>query len=251
MNTFGLDIGGSGIKGAPVDTQSGELLAERVRIPTPRDSGPEAMVETSLEVIRSFDWDGPVGVGFPGVMKDGVIHTAANVERALIGFDLEGRLRDELGADIHVVNDADAAGLAEMRWGAGREAEGVALMLTLGTGIGTALFTNGNLVPNTELGHIEIRGREAEHRASDHVRKDEGLGWKKWSKRLNEYLAAMEALFWPDLIIVGGGVSKKGDKFIPKLETRAKIVPAKMLNIAGIAGAALAPEAAPRKAEPG
>jgi polyphosphate glucokinase len=167
-------------------------------------------VETSLEVIGRFGWDGPVGVGFPGVIKGGVVHTAANVAKELI--------------------------------------EGTVMMLTLGTGIGTALFTQGKLMANTEFGHLLIRNREAELRTSDRIRKQEELSWKQWAKRLNEYFATMEALFWPDLIIVGGGVSKKAHKFVPKLKTRAEIVPAKMLNIAGIAGAALAPEVLPRSA---
>lgn len=243
MEVFGLDIGGSGIKGAPVDTETGELLAERMRIPTPQAPTPEAIVETSLELIRRFDWDGPVGAGFPGVMKDGVVHTAANVAKELIGFDLQNRLARDLGSDVRVINDADAAGLAEMRWGAGKGAEGLVLMTTLGTGIGSALFTGGRLVPNTELGHILIEGKVAELYASDRIRKQEDLGWKKWAKRLNEYFERMEFLFWPDLIIVGGGVSKKSEKFLPKLETRAEVVPAKMLNNAGVAGAALAFEA--------
>jgi polyphosphate glucokinase len=243
MQVFGLDIGGSGIKGAPVDLETGELLEERIRIPTPQAPTSEAVVETSLAVIEHFGWDGPVGVGFPGVVKDGVVHTAANVAKELIGFDLQGRLERETGSLVRVVNDADAAGLAEMRWGAGRGVDGMVMMLTLGTGIGSALFTQGRLMPNTEFGHIMIRDREAELRASDRIRKQEDLSWKKWAKRLNEYLATMEALFWPDLIVIGGGVSKKADKFIPRLETRAKVVPARMLNIAGIAGAALAPEA--------
>jgi polyphosphate glucokinase len=255
MEVFGLDIGGSGIKGSPVDLETGELVEERIRIPTPQAPTSEAVVETALEVIGRFGWDGPVGVGFPGVIKDGVVHTAANVAKELIGFDLQGRLQREVGNTVRVVNDADAAGLAEMRWGAGRGVEGMVMMLTLGTGIGTALFTQGKLMPNSEFGHLMIRDREAELRASDRIRKQEDLSWKQWAKRLNEYLATMEALFWPDLIIVGGGVSKKADKFVPKLDTRAKIVPAQMLNIAGIAGAALAIEAfprhAPRAATPG
>ncbi len=245
MEVFGLDIGGSGIKGAPVDLETGELAGERIRIPTPQAPTSEAVVETSLEVVRHFGWDGPVGVGFPGVVKDGVIHTAANVAKELVGFDLQGRLQKELGNTVRVVNDADAAGLAEMRWGAGRGHDGTVMMMTLGTGIGTAFFTQGKLMANTEFGHIMIGKREAELRASDRIRKQEDLSWKKWSKRLNEYLAIMEALFWPDLIIVGGGVSKKSEKFLPKLETRAEVVPAQMLNIAGISGAALAPEEVP------
>jgi polyphosphate glucokinase len=248
VDVFGLDIGGSGIKGAPVDLKTGALLQERIRIPTPQAPTPEALVETSLEVIGRFGWDGPVGVGFPGVIKGGVVRTAANVAKELIGFDLQGRLQREVGGSVRVVNDADAAGLAEMRWGAGRGIEGTVMMLTLGTGIGTALFTQGKLMANTEFGHLLIRNREAELRTSDRIRKQEELSWKQWAKRLNEYLATMEALFWPDLIIVGGGVSKKAHEFVPKLKTRAEIVPAQMLNIAGIAGAALAPEVLPRSA---
>ena len=250
MEVFGLDIGGSGIKGAPVDLETGELVEERVRIPTPQAPTADAVVETSLEVIRHFDWHGPVGVGFPGVVKDGVIHTAANVAKELIGFDLQGRLQHEVGDTVRVVNDADAAGLAEMRWGAARGVEGTVMMMTLGTGIGTAFFTQGTLMTNTEFGHIMIGDQEAELWASDRIRKQEDLSWKKWAKRLNTYLATMEALFWPDLIVVGGGVSKKSEKFLPKLETRAKIVPAQMLNIAGISGAALAPDEVPRVAAP-
>lgn len=250
MEVFGLDIGGSGIKGAPVDLETGELAGERIRIPTPQAPTSEAVVETSLEVIRHFGWNGPVGVGFPGVVKDGVIHTAANVAKELIGFDLQGRLQHEIGETVRVVNDADAAGLAEMRWGAARGVEGTVMMMTLGTGIGTAFFTQGRLMANTEFGHIILGDQEAELWASDRIRKQEDLSWKKWAARLNEYLATMEALFWPDLIVVGGGVSKKSEKFLPKLETRARIVPAQMLNIAGIAGAALAPEEVPHMAAP-
>lgn len=255
MNVYGIDIGGSGIKGAPVDTETGALIAERVRIKTPQPATPGAIVRTAAQVVRKAGWDGPVGCGFPAVVKDGIVHTAANIDKSAIGFDLGGALGKELGVPVGAVNDADAAGLAEMRWGAGRGVEGMVMMLTLGTGIGTALFTQGRLMPNSEFGHLLIREREAELRASDRIRKQEDLSWKQWAKRLNEYLATMEALFWPDLIIVGGGVSKKADKFVPKLETRAKIVPAQMLNIAGIAGAALAIEAfplyAPRAATPG
>jgi polyphosphate glucokinase len=183
-------------------------------------------VRTSLEVIGRFGWDGPVGVGFPGVIKGGVVHTAANVTKELIGFDLQGRLQWEVGGSVRVVNDADAAGVAEMRWGAGRGVEGTVMMLTLGTGIGTALFTQGKLMANTEFGLLLIRNREAELRTSDRIRKQEELSWKQWAERLKEYLATMEVLFWPDLIIVGGGVSKKAHKFVPMLKTRAEIVPA-------------------------
>ncbi len=240
MNVFGIDVGGSGIKGAPVDTETGELVAERIRVKTPRPATPKAIVATAVEVVRRSGWDGPVGCGFPAVVKDGVVLTAANIDKAAIGFDLQGRLEQELGNPVRMINDGDAAGLAEMRWGAGRGIEGVVLMLTLGTGIGTSLFVEGRLVPNTELGHIEIQGKDAEHRASDSARKRDDLSWREYAERLDEYLHRIEDLLWPDLIVIGGGISKKSEKFLPHLTARTKIVPAQMLNEAGIAGAALA-----------
>jgi polyphosphate glucokinase len=240
MNVFGIDVGGSGIKGAPVNTQTGELIAERVRIKTPKPATPEALIATAAEVVRQSSWDGPVGCGFPAVVKDGVVRTAANIDQAAIGFDVQGRLEQELGDPVRVINDGDAAGLAEMRWGAGRGVQGVVVMLTLGTGIGTSLFVEDRLVPNTEFGHIEIRGEDAEHRAADSARKREALGWKEYAERLDEYLHRLEDLLWPDLIIIGGGISKKSEKFLPHLTARTKVVPAQMLNEAGIAGAALA-----------
>ena len=240
MRVFGIDVGGSGIKGAPVDTETGELLAERIRIKTPKPATPEAIVETAVEVVRRSGWDGPVGCGFPAVIKDGVVRTAANIDQAAIGFEMQGRLEQELEAPVRVINDGDAAGLAEMRWGAAREESGVVLMLTLGTGIGTSLFVEGRLVPNTELGHIEVRGKDAEHRASDSARKREDLSWQQYAERLDEYLHKIEDLLWPDLIVIGGGISKKADKYFPHLTARTKVVRAEMLNEAGIAGAALA-----------
>ena len=240
MEVFGIDVGGSGIKGAPVDTETGELLAERVRIKTPKPATPEAIVKTAVEVVRRSGLDGPVGCGFPAVIKGGVVRTAANIDKAVIGFDMQGRLEQELGSPVRVVNDADAAGLAEMRWGAGREEAGVVLMLTLGTGIGTSMFIGGRLLPNTELGHIEVRGEEAEHRASDGARKREDLSWKEYAGRLDEFLHRIEDLLWPDVIVVGGGISKKSERFFPHLTARTRVVRAGMLNEAGIAGAALA-----------
>jgi polyphosphate glucokinase len=240
MNVFGIDVGGSGIKGAPVDTDTGELLAERARIKTPKPATPQAILETSVEVVRQSGWDGPVGCGFPAVIKGGVVQTAANIDKAAIGFDMQGRLEQELGSSVRVINDGDAAGLAEMRWGAGREEDGLVLMLTLGTGIGTSVFIGGRLLPNTELGHIEIKGEDGEHRASDNARKRDGLSWKEYAGRLDEYIHKIEDLLWPDLIVVGGGISKKSDKFFPHLTARTPIVRAQMLNEAGIAGAALA-----------
>jgi polyphosphate glucokinase len=240
VNVFGIDVGGSGIKGAPVDTRTGELLAQRIRIKTPKPATPEAIATTAVEVVRRSVWDGPVGCGFPAVVKEGVVRTAANIDKAAIGFDIQERLERELKGPVRVMNDGDAAGLAEMRWGAGRGCEGVVLMLTLGTGIGTSLFVEGRLVPNTELGHIEVRGKDAEHRASDSARKREDLSWQQYAERLDEYLHKIEDLLWPDLIVIGGGISKKADKYFPHLTARTKVVRAEMLNEAGIAGAALA-----------
>ncbi len=240
MNVFGIDVGGSGIKGAPVDTATGELVDERVRIKTPSPSTPEAIVATAAEVVRRSDWEGPVGCGFPAVVKNGVVRTAANIDDAAIGFDLGQALEKEIQGSVVVINDADAAGLAEMRWGAGRECDGVVLMLTLGTGIGSSVFVGGRLLPNTEFGHIEVRGKEGEHRAADSARKRDDLSWKQYAKRLDEYLHKIENLIWPDLIVIGGGISKKSEKFFGHLTARTEIVAAEMLNEAGIAGAALA-----------
>src|SRR5919205_707006 len=240
MRVFGIDVGGSGVKGAPVDIQTGELLAERVRVKTPKPATPEAIVATAVEVVRRSGWEGPVGCGFPAVIKGGVVRTAANIDDANVGFDMQGQLEQELGAPVRVINDGDAAGLAEMRWGAGRGAEGVVLMLTLGTGIGSSLFVQGRLVPNTELGHIEVRGKDAEHRASDSARKRDDLSWREYAERLDEYLHRIEDLLWPDLIVIGGGISKRSEKFLPLLTSRTKVVAAEMHNDAGIAGAALA-----------
>lgn len=247
MKAYGLDIGGSGIKGAAIDLDTGDLAEERVRIETPQPATPEAIVETAAKVVEQSGWDGPVGCGFPAVIKDGVARTAANIEKSSIGFDFQRNLEEKLGSSVRLVNDADAAGLAEMRWGAGHGVEGVVLMLTLGTGIGTALFVGGQLVPNTELGHIELHGGDAEHYAADSARKRDDLKWKEYAGRLDEYVIAIENLLWPDLIMVGGGISKKSEKFVPRLTARTEIVPAQMLNQAGIAGAALAgtPEASP------
>ena len=240
MNVFGLDVGGSGIKGAPVDSETGELAGERVKISTPHPATPEAIVDTAVEVVSRSGWEGPVGCGFPAVIKDGVARTAANIDKAAIGFDFQRHLEEKLGSSVNMVNDADAAGLAEMRWGAGRNDDGVVLMLTLGTGIGTALFIGGRLMPNTELGHIGLHGDEAELYASDAARKRDDLSWNEYAGRLDEYVRAIEDLLWPDRIIIGGGISKKSEKFLPHLTARTEVVPAQMFNEAGIAGAALA-----------
>jgi polyphosphate glucokinase len=240
MEILGIDVGGSGIKGAPVDVDKGVLTAERYRLPTPEPSKPEAVAEVVAKVVEHFAWQGPIGCTFPSVIKEGVVYTAANVDKSWIGVNGQELLQQQTGCPVLLINDADAAGIAEMEFGAGRGREGIIIMVTLGTGIGTALFVNGVLLPNTELGHLEIRGKDAETRATDRARKERELSWKKWAAYVSEYLERMEALLWPDLFIIGGGVSKKHDKFLPLLHTRAEIVPAQMLNEAGIIGAARA-----------
>jgi polyphosphate glucokinase len=236
---LGIDIGGTGIKGAPVDTETGALLADRFRLLTPLPATPDAVAGVVAEVAASFDWTGPAGAAFPAVIKDGVARSASNVDKQWIGTDAAALLSQALGAPVTVVNDADAAGVAEMEFGAGRGETGVVMMVTLGTGIGTALFVDGVLVPNTELGHLEVRGTEAERRAAESVRETEALSWKEWAKRLDEYFDLLERLFSPDLFIVGGGVSKKAEKFVPRISTDTRIVPAQLLNNAGIVGAAI------------
>jgi len=240
MKVLGIDVGGSGIKGAPVDTDTGTLLAERVRIKTPKGADPQPVAEVVSEIAKSFDWKGPIGIGFPAPIKSGVALMAANVSNKWVGTNADDLFTKVTGCDCTMINDADAAGLAEMKFGAGKGQPGTVIMLTLGTGIGTAIFYRGNLLPNTEFGHLEMNGKDAEHRASDAVRQKEDLSWKKYAKRLNKYLAAMEKLFWPDLFIVGGGISKESEKYIPLLKIETPIIPAQLLNEAGIIGAALA-----------
>jgi polyphosphate glucokinase len=241
MHALGIDIGGSGIKAAPVDAATGKLLADRQKLATPRPARPEAVADVVRQLITSFDWSGPVGITFPGVVADGVTRTAANLDAAWIGLDAGSLFAEAAGNPVRVLNDADAAGVAEMTFGAGVGEQGTVLMLTFGTGIGSALFTQGILVPNTEFGHIEIRGEDAEKRASEHAKELHDLSWGKWAGRVDEYLRHMEALLSPHLIIVGGGVSKQADKWVPRLTgIQARITPAVMLNDAGIAGAAMA-----------
>ena len=244
MLILGIDIGGSGVKCAPVDTETGEPTQERFRLKTPHPAVPKAVAQTVGEVAAHFDWKGSVGVTFPGVVTHGVIRTAANMDPAWIGVDGPALFGTVLktGPDVRVrmLNDADAAGIAEMAHGAGRGRTGVVLMLTFGTGIGSALFADGVLVPNTEFGHLEIRGRDAERRAAAQVRTKKDLSWDEWAARVEEYLQAVEALLSPDLIIVGGGVAKQADRFLPALSTRAELVAARLENTAGIVGAAMA-----------
>ncbi len=236
---FGIDIGGSGMKAAPVDLAKGELAAERFRIPTPQPATSEAMAEVVAQLVEHFGWSGHVGVAFPAVVRHGVIHTAANVDKSWIGVDADALFTKAAGTDVHVVNDADAAGLAEMRFGAGRDRRGVVIVLTFGTGIGSGLFIDGVLVPNTELGHLEIDGHDAETRAAASAREREDLSWKDWAERVERYLQTVVMLFSPDLIIVGGGVSKRADKWLPHIHVGTEVVPAALENEAGIVGAAL------------
>lgn len=239
MAILGIDIGGSGVKGAPVDTVRGELLEERFRVPTPQPSDVTSVVEAVAEVAGKFDGYDRVGVTFPGVVVDGVVRTAANVDKSWLDARGADLFTQRLGKPVSVLNDADAAGVAEVRFGAGKDQRGLIMMITLGTGIGSALFLDGQLVPNTEFGHLEIDGKDAELRASDRVREADDLSWEKWSGRVQEYLRHVEALLSPRLFIIGGGVSKKSDKFFPLIDIRTPLVPAKLLNNAGIIGAAV------------
>lgn len=238
---FGVDIGGTGIKGAPVDLDKGELSDERFKVPTPQPATPDAVIGGVLEVVRHFGWTGPLGVTFPGVVVDGVTRTAANVDSGWVGYEARDRISDALGGPVVIMNDADAAGVAEMTFGVGRGRGGTIIMLTLGTGIGSALFVDGRLVPNTELGHLELEGHDAEKRASVKAREDHDLSWEHWARRLKKYLAHLEMLFSPDLFVIGGGISRKSEKFLPLIEgISAEIVPAELQNDAGIVGAAMA-----------
>lgn len=236
---LGIDIGGSGIKGALVDTREGRLVSERHRIATPQPSSPEAVAAVVAELVEHFGYRGSVGVTFPAIVRRGVVYSAANVDGRWIGTDADALFKAATGLEVHMLNDADAAGLAEMSFGAGRGKGGVVMVLTLGTGIGSALFSDGQLVPNTELGHLELGGREVEPWASAKAREEQGLGWKKWGRRLSTYLNYLEMLFSPELFIIGGGVSKKSEKFFPQLETQTPVVAAQLFNEAGIVGAAL------------
>ena len=240
MQVLGIDVGGSGIKGAPVDITTGKLLAPRFRIPTPEKATPKPVAKTVAMVAGHFKWEGPIGCGFPAVVQHGIARTAANIDRRWIDTNAADLFSKKCKCPVIVINDADAAGLAEMAFGAGVGKNGVVLIVTIGTGLGTSLFTNGVLLPNTELGHIEIDCEDAELMASDAARKRDDLSWRRWAKRFDLYLTNLEKLVWPDLIILGGGASKKFEKFQHYLTVKAEIVPAATLNEAGIIGAALA-----------
>lgn len=238
---FGVDIGGSGIKGARVDLATGDLASERVKIPTPRTYGVDEVVQTVLDVVAKAEWDGPFGCTFPGIVKRGVLHSAANLGPQWLGLDFQSILAERSGHPVAVLNDADAAGLAEVDFGVAKDRDGVVIVTTLGTGIGSALFLDGKLVPNTEFGHLEIDGMAAEKRASSAVKEREGLSYKEWAPRLERFYRHLDFLFSPDLFVVGGGISRKAHKYLPLITgLRCEIVPAALENQAGIAGAAMA-----------
>ena len=240
MHILGIDVGGSGIKGAPVDTETGQLLAARLRIKTPPQGEPEPVAEVVKQIAQSFDWKGPIGIGFPAPIKGGMVMMAANVSEKWVGTNADALFTKITGCDCTMINDADAAGLAEMAFGIGRGQPGTVIMLTLGTGIGSAIFHRGQLFPNTEFGHLRMKGQDAEFRASDAARQRENLSWEDYAQRLDKYLRRMEILFWPDLFIIGGGISKESEKYLPLLTVETPVVTAQLLNEAGIVGAALA-----------
>ncbi len=245
-NILGIDIGGTGIKVAPVDIIQGKILEDPRKEATPRPATPESVVSVLKKMVKSVHWEGPVGCGFPGIVKNGIIYSAANLDNGWMEFSLKNALEKQISSPASVINDADAAGLAEMRHGVGRKwnhsGGGVVLFFTLGTGIGSAVFNNGQLVPNTEFGHMEMRGKDAEKWAATVIREKENLSWKDWGARVNEFLQRMEHLFSPDVIIIGGGISEDPQKFFPYLHVKAELLAAKMANEAGIIGAAMSLE---------
>lgn len=239
MKILGIDVGGSGIKGAVVNSATGAMVTERHRLATPDPSTPKAIAHAVARMAEHFDWTGRVGIGMPGPIKDGRVMTANNIHKSWIGTHAAPLYADATGCRVTVINDADAAGLAEMRYGAGRGVAGVVIVITLGTGIGSSMFLDGVLVPNIEFGQIEVRGKNAELRASARIRKHKGLTWDQYGRAVDEVLQAVEWLTWPDLFILGGGVSRKASKFLPRIHTRARVIPALLRNEAGIVGAAL------------
>jgi len=244
---LGIDIGGSGIKGAIIDTKTGKMLTPRFRLVTPVPATPDSVAGVIHEIVKNFNWDGPLGAGYPGVVQNGIVKTAANVDSQWINIPIEELITKVTGCPATVLNDADAAGLAEMKFGAGKNNKGVVLLVTVGTGIGTVMFSGGRLVPNLEMGHIILKGDDAEKYASDAARQNIHLSWEQWAARFSTYLARMEDLLWPDLIIIGGGVSKKEDIIFKDITARAKVVPAQLHNNAGMIGAALAARKALKK----
>lgn len=240
MINLGIDVGGSGIKGALVDITTGQLTAERHRIPTPIPATPEAIVNVINQIIKHFNFSGNLGIGFPAAVQNGIVQTASNIDKSWIGQNADELFTNTTGCKTTVINDADAAGYAAMNYGVGKGVNGVVIFITVGTGIGTAIYINGQLLPNTEFGHVYLKnGLKAEHYTSDAIRKRDDLSWGKWAKKFNKYLITMENLFYPDLFIIGGGISKKFDKFKHNLDTKTKIVAAQLQNYAGIIGAAV------------
>lgn len=238
---FGIDVGGSGVKGGIVDLDTGALIGERFKLATPQPATPEAVAETVAAVTKEFGWEGPLGVTYPGVVQGGVVRTAANVDKAWIGTNVNEVFTRALdGQQVTVLNDADAAGVAEERFGAGKDNTGVIVLLTFGTGIGSAVIHNGILLPNTEFGHLEVGGKEAEHRAASSVKERKDWSYERWTKEVTKVLVAIENAIWPDLFIAGGGISRKADKWIPLLTNRTPVVAAALQNTAGIVGAAMA-----------
>lgn len=240
MEILGIDIGGSGIKGAPVDLVKGVLTAERLHLATPRPVTQDAVAATVAEIVRHFAWSGRVGCGLPSVIRNGIACTAANIDPAWIGTDVVKLLSAKIGLETAVINDADAAGLAEVAYGAGRGVPGTTIVVTAGTGLGTALFRDGTLLPNTELGHLRLHGKDAERYASAAVRTQLKLSYRDWAKRFDDYLHRLEELFWPDLLIIGGAISTEHSRFFPYLTVSTRVVPATLRNDAGIVGAAVA-----------
>ncbi len=236
---LGIDIGGSGMKAAPVALDTGELRDERYRIDTPQPATPEAMTPIVKELVEHFEWKGPIGAAMPTVVRHGVVHSAANIDESWIGINVDALFTQATGCDVAVVNDADAAGVAEMTFGAGRDRNGVVIVLTFGTGIGSGLFVDGHLVPNTELGHIQLDGLDAEERAAASARKRDDLSWEQWATRVQRYLVEIVKLFSPELIIFGGGASKRSENWVHFLDVDAELAVASMENNAGIVGAAL------------
>ncbi len=236
---MGLDIGGTGMKAGLVETATGELQTDRIRLPTPRPATPDAMLQVVRQLRDELEWSGPIGAAFPGVVRSGQICTAANVDRSWIGVDAVRWLSEELGQPVSMINDADAAGVAEVRLGPAELSVGTTMMCTLGTGIGTALFVDGRLVPNTELGHLDLGGTEAEALASGRARDEQDLGWEEWGGRVQTFLFELERLLWPDRFVIGGGVSKKFDKFSEYLVLSTPVRAASLRNRAGVVGAAL------------
>jgi polyphosphate glucokinase len=238
---FGVDVGGSGIKGGIVDLDTGALVGERFKLATPQPATPAAVATTVAAVVREFGWTGKLGVTYPGVVTNGIVRTAANVDKDWIGTNAAEVISAELGGqEVTVLNDADAAGLAEEHYGAGKDNTGLIVLLTFGTGIGSAVIHNGVLLPNTEFGHLEVGGKEAEHRAASSVKERKEWNYQRWTEEVTKVLVVVENAIWPDLFIAGGGISRKADRWIPMLKNRVPVVPAALLNTAGIVGAAMA-----------